>query len=151
MSESLVFSKKIQKMFQKIWFKLNKNEWIARFCEQKSEWAIYSEKTSYLLIRLFIMSNLGESLTVAHLSWATWAIRSWSFFLHERPERLAHCRSFVLSDLSKSLTVAHLIWAIGANEQMSNERMSEFTTLYILQFFKSPLIIYLLKAWQLIG
>ena len=69
--------------------------------------------------RSFIMSSLRESLTVAHLSWATWAIRSLSLFWYEWPERFAHSHSFFLSDLSKSLTVAHLIWAIWANEQMS--------------------------------
>ena len=72
------------------------------FCKQKSELAICSVKTSNLLIRSFIMSNLTESL-----------------FWHERPERLTYNHSFVLSNLSKWLTVTHLIWAIWANERMS--------------------------------
>ena len=57
----------------------------------------------------FIMSDLSESLTVAHLSWAPWAICSRSLFWYEQPERFAHSRSFVLRDLSESLAVAHLI------------------------------------------
>ena len=78
------------------------------------------------LICSFPLSDLRESLTVAHLSWATWAI-------HSR-------RSFPLSNLSVSLMVAHLSKAIWANrsqsliwfernEQMNNERMSEFPAL----------------------
>ena len=73
------------------------------FCEPKSKWAIWLEKTSDLLIHSFIMSDLSESLTVTHLSWVTWVICSWSLFWHEQPEWFAHRRSFVLS------------WAIWAN------------------------------------
>ena len=70
------------------------------------------------------MSDLSEALTVAYLSWATWAF--------------AHSCSFPLSDLSDSLTVAHLSWAIWATRSQSliwfernelnerNERMSEW-------------------------
>ena len=81
------------------------------------------------LIRSFIMSTLSESLTVAHLSWAIWAIRTWSLICLERPERFAHSRSFVLNDLSESLTVAHLM----RNEQMSDEQMREFPALLLVQ------------------
>ena len=54
---------------------------------------------SDLLICSFIMSNLSNLLTVTHLSWAIWAIRSQSTICPERSER------------------------------MSDERMSEFPTL----------------------
>ena len=101
------------------------------FCERKSEWAICSEKSSNLFICSFIMSDLSESLTVTHLSWATWSICSRLLFWHEWPERFAHSCSFVLRDLSESFTVAHLIWPIWANEQMSDEPMSEFPTLIL--------------------
>ena len=102
------------------------------FCEPKSKWAIWLEKTSDLLIHSFIMSDLSESLTVTHLSWVTWVICSWSLFWHEQPEWFAHRRSFVLSDLSESLTVTHLILAIWANEQIS-----KFPTLdLVFRFFK---------------
>ena len=73
-------------------------------------------------IPTFIMSDLSESITVAHLSWATWAIRSRLLFWHEQPERFAHSRSFVLSDLRKSPTVSHLIWAIWVNERWAYEQ-----------------------------
>ena len=53
------------------------------------------------LIGSFIMSDLSESLTVTHLSWATWAIRSQSLICPEQSERIAQIRSFDLSDLSK--------------------------------------------------
>ena len=77
------------------------------------------------LIHSFIVINLSESLTVALLSWTTWAIPSWSLFWHdEQPEN--------------SLIVAHLSWAIWANRSQSliwsdrYERMSEFPTLHHL-------------------
>ena len=102
--------------------------------------------------RSFFVSDLSDSLTWLRgneRSWANhsgrspkkrkWANRSvmliclerperfaHGFISSERPERFAHGSSFVLSDLSKSLTVAHLIWA---NEQMSDEQMSEFPVL----------------------
>ena len=81
------------------------------------------------LICSFIISNLSKSFTVAHLSRAPWAIRSWSLICLERPERFTHSRSFVLSDLSESLTFAHLIWAKWVNEQMSDARISKFPAL----------------------
>ena len=77
------------------------------------------------LIHSFSVINLSESLTVALLSWTTWAIPSWSLFWHdEQPEN--------------SLIVAHLSWAIWANRSQSliwsdrYERMSEFPTLHHL-------------------
>ena len=76
-------------------------------------------------------------MQIAHLSWATWAIRSRSLISLERPEWFAHGRSFLLRDLSNSLTVAHFSWAIWANRSQSlisferNERMSEFPALKI--------------------
>ena len=76
-----------------------------------------------LLIRSFIMSDLSILLTIAHLSWATWAIPSRSLISYERNELFAYGRSFVLSDMSESLTVTHLIWAKWANEQWANERI----------------------------
>ena len=96
----------------------------------------------------FLVSNLSESLTVAHFWWATWAVRSncslnkreWanrsffknlenlaicsqSLFWHKRSERFAHSRS-----LSWAIWANHsqsLIWS----ERMSYEQMSEFPTL----------------------
>ena len=70
-----------------------------------------------MLICLFPLSDLNKLLMVAHLSWATWAIRSRLLISFERPEQFAHGRSFVLSDPSKLLTVTHLIWAKWANSQ----------------------------------
>ena len=76
-----------------------------------------------MLIHSFIMSDLSESIMVAHLSWVTWAIRSRSLICLEQPEQFAHGHSFVLSE---SLIVAHLIWTKWANEWMSDEQMSEW-------------------------
>ena len=44
------------------------------------------------------MNNLSDSLTVALLTWAAWAIRSQSLICPERSELIAHCRSFDLSE-----------------------------------------------------
>ena len=116
------------------------------FCEKMSEWAIRSKKRairSWALIfgerperfahgHLFLVSDLSESLMVAHFWWATWVICSRSLICLERPVHFAHSRSFVLSDLSESLTVAHLIWEKWA--------MSEFPALiwwhiFVVTFF----------------
>ena len=56
------------------------------------------KKTSALLIRSFIISDLSESLTVALFSWATRVICSQSLICPEKSERIAHSRSFDLSD-----------------------------------------------------
>ena len=63
--------------------------WESTFAKKVSEWAIRSksEQFAHSLIfvkqpeqfanyRLFLLSDLSESLTVTHLSWATWAIHS---------------------------------------------------------------------------
>ena len=90
------------------------------FSELKSKWVIPSRKTSDLLIRSFIMSNLSELLMVALLSWATRVIRSQALICPERSKRIA---------LSGSLK--WLILSKWANEQMSDEQMSEFPTLHL--------------------
>ena len=61
------------------------------FCERKSERVICSWKRVNCSRRSFFISNLSKSLTVALLSWSTWA----------------NC-SFVMNNLSESLTVAIL-------------------------------------------
>ena len=55
-----------------------------------------------------------------------------SLISSEQPERFAHGRLFVFSDLSESLTVQLLIW-FEQNEEMSDERMSEFPALAAIQ------------------
>ena len=123
-------------------------EWIVHFAQIK--WAMWANRWG----RSPKMSNHARfdslrSLRGNERSWANhsgrspkkrkWANRSGlliclerperfahGFISSERPERFANGSSFVLCDLSKSLTVAHLIWA---NEQMSDEQMSEFPAL----------------------
>ena len=85
------------------------------FCKQKSELAICSVKTSNLLIRSFIMSNLTESL-----------------FWHERPERLTYNHSFVQQ--SEQMTHSHS-FDLGDLSKWANERMSQFPTLVSTYFF----------------
>ena len=98
------------------------------------------KKMSDSLIRSFLVSDLSQSLTIAHFLWATWANCSWSLIFGQRNERLPQIAHFKLSDLSDSLMVAHLSWAIWANcsqwliwfernEWMSDEQMSEFPAL----------------------
>ena len=67
------------------------------FCEWRSEWAIRSKKRA---IRSFIMSDLSESLTVAHLSWAIWANHSQSLIWSElmSDEQMSEFPTLVLTD-----------------------------------------------------
>ena len=60
------------------------------FCEKNERMNYLLKKTRNSLIRSFWVSNLSDSLMVAHFWWATWAICS--------------NRSFLVSDLSDSLT-----------------------------------------------
>ena len=105
------------------------------FLWAKEQMSDLLKKKSNLLICSFIMIDLSKLLTVAHLSWATWAIHSQLLFWHEWPEQFAHSCSFVLSGLSKSLTIAHMIWVIWANDRMSNKWMSKFPTLRLGEDF----------------
>ena len=86
MSESFASLKKFKKML-KTYTKynlLNFFEGIAHLLWAKEKWAICSKKPSNSLICperpegnahicSFVMSDLSDSLTVAHLSWAIWA------------------------------------------------------------------------------
>ena len=93
LSESLVFcegkSERANKRFTQ------KNEWYAHLL-------IYDEQPVKIVhSRSFVMSNLSNSLTVALLTWATWAICSQMLICPEQSEWIAHSRSFDLSDLNK--------------------------------------------------
>ena len=99
------------------------------------------------------MSDLSDSLPVALLTWATWAIYSQSLICPERSERITHSRSFDLSNLSEwaneqipkpaknewceQITqVAHQKWATMSDLLRlltKNERMSEFPTLFQME------------------
>ena len=90
---------------------------------KKREWAItcffkHTKNVPKNLILDFLefcsfnMSDLSESLTVAHFSWVTWAIGSQLLLCPERSERIAHSCSFDFSNLSK--------WA---NKRWANERI----------------------------
>ena len=70
---------------------------ITRFWSKNEQMSDSLKKISDSLIRSFLVSNLSDSLTIAHFLWATWANRSWSLIFGERNERFAH--------------IAHLIWA----------------------------------------
>ena len=101
----------LQKNFIKMYKKYDFIQicWVNRlfFVSKRVNEQFAHKKPSDLLICSFMMSDLSESLTVALLSWVTWAICSWSLFCHERLEQFAHSCSFVLSDLSETLTVTH--------------------------------------------
>ena len=88
--------------------------WASRsFVKLKSKWAICSKKranrSKKRAICSFIMIDLSQLLTVAHLSWVTWAIRSQLLICSEQSERIAHSRSFDVIE-----------WA---NERMSDEQI----------------------------
>ena len=87
--------------------------------------------------RSFVMSNLSDSLTVAILTWATWAIRSQSLICPERSEQITHSRSFDLSDLSK--------WANG---RWANERIPNPASGILILKFKIIIIIIIMLCLQ---
>ena len=68
------------------------------FCQKSehSKWVIcskseqFAQKVINSLIRSFMVSDLMDSLTIAHSFWATWAKRSRSLICPERPEPFAH-------------------------------------------------------------
>ena len=79
------------------------------FFEEIAHLLIYHEQPERIAHGCsFVMSDLSDSLMVALLLWATWAICSQSLICLEWSEQIAYCCSFDFSDLSK--------WA---NEQMS--------------------------------
>ena len=106
MSESLIFFKNFQKLLknrnkkynfcQIFW--ANRSFYVSeraneRFA-QKNEWfahsLIYHERPEGIAHgHIFDMSNLSDSLTVAHLSWSIWANRSRSLISSEQFERMS--------------------------------------------------------------
>ena len=120
---------------------MNANERFTQFC-QYIFFKSYIKHTKNKILDFFA-KIFWANHSFAHFLWATWANRSWLLICLERPERFAHGCSFPMSNLSNSL-IAHLSWAIWANrsqsliwfeqnEQMSDEQMSEFPALSILQ------------------
>ena len=133
------FSKNLHKTYQKKHFSQILLSASLVFCEQKSKWAICSEKRAIC--------------SFVHLSWATWANCSQSLICHLRLEEFTHGCSFDMSDLSKSLTVTHLSWLIWANcsqlliwfEPFDSERMRKFPTLRIGEDFEEKSFLSLAK------
>ena len=84
----------------------------------------FAQKMSDSLIPSFLLSNLGNSLTITHFLWATWANRSCSLIFDEWNERSAH--------------IAHLIWVKWAihsdrSPKKGNERFAHFFKKKILK------------------
>ena len=89
------------KMVQKIrFFRIFLSEWLI-FCERKRNGALCWKKPSASLmcpeqperiahICSFVMSDLSDLLTVAHLSWATWANRLHLLICPEQFEQMSH-------------------------------------------------------------
>ena len=63
------------------------SEQIARFLPKNERMSDSLKKISDSLISSFLVSDLSESLMVAHFWWATWVICSRSLICGERPER----------------------------------------------------------------
>ena len=105
------------------------------FCKKMSKWAIPSknEQFAHLLIfgegperfahgHSFLVSNLSESLMVAHFWWATWANHSWSLIFGEQPEQFAHQKrgnERIAHFLNNKMQFAHLSWGTWANHSRS--------------------------------
>ena len=69
------------------------------------------KKMSNSLICSFLVSDLSDSLTIAHFLWAMWANSSWLLIFGERPGGFAH--------------IAHLIWAKWAIRSHRSEDVSD--------------------------
>ena len=108
---------------------LIKKEWMSKllvFCEWKSKWVICSKKRA---ICSFIMSDLSESLTVAHLSWAIWANRTQLLIWSEGSEQMSKwansqpCAFHTVADLTCSWSWSkiwgRIDWQVGANPPSS--------------------------------
>ena len=102
-SESLVFCPKMSKwaIRSKKWaIHSFTNFWWATWAI-RSQSLISSERHERIAYdHSFLVSDLSDSLTIAHFLWATWVNRLWSLIFSERPEWFAH--------------IAHLWWATWA-------------------------------------
>ena len=100
-------------IFSKLLVFVNKRA-IEQFAKKMSDLLICSLTMSNLSSHSLVMSNLSDLLTIAHLSWATWAISSQFLIFPEQSEQIAQSCS--------------LQWAILflANERWANELMSKF-------------------------
>ena len=90
--------------------------------------------------KIFLANIFWVNCSFAHLSWATWANRSWSLICLEQSEWIAHSHSFNLSEMSK--------WA---NERCANERIPSPAYKYVCytHFFVS--MIYWMLQYVLHG
>ena len=137
MSESFASLKKFKKML-KTYTKynlLNFFEGIAHLLWAKEKWAICSKKPSNSLICperpegnahicSFVMSDLSDSLTVAHLSWATWANPSHLLIC---PEQFEHMSEWAMSEWANSPPCGYVF------EYVHNSKIfAELTFLYFV-------------------
>ena len=67
-------------------------ERIARFLPKNEQMSYLLKKMSDSLIRSFLVSDLSDSLTIAHFLWAPWANRSRTLIWFKRNERWANER-----------------------------------------------------------
>ena len=102
-----------------------------------SESLVFCPKMSDSLIRSFLVSDLSDSLMIAHFHRAMWANCSWLLFLGEQPERFAHIAHFwwatwaIPSNRSEEMSdrerIAHI-----AHQKRGNERFARFSIIFCL-------------------
>ena len=73
-------------------FRANHSFFVQKWANER-----FAQKMSDSLICSFLVSDLSDSLTIAHFLWVTWPNRSWLLIFGEQPEQFAH--------------IAHLTWA----------------------------------------
>ena len=94
------------------------------FCLWRNERMSNSVKrTSDLLIRSFLVIDLGYSLTIAHFWWVSWANRSWCLFL--------------VSNLGHLLTVTLFSWATWAIRSHRSLKKRDWANHSLKPFFKT--------------
>ena len=115
------------------------NEQFAHIKEQFTHLLIYHEQPEQIAhSQSFDMSDLRNSLAVALLTWATWAIRSQSLICPDWSEWIAH---------------SWAIW-LWAKELISNKQVRKFPTLRIGEDFEEKSFLSLAKhfwIWILRG
>ena len=94
---------------------------IARFLPKNERMSDSLKRTSDSLIGSFLVSDLSDSLMTTHFLWATWANRSWSLIIGERPERRAH-HSYFGEQPERFPHIAH--------QKRGNERIAHFFYAY---------------------
>ena len=102
-------------------------EQIAIFLSKNERMSDSLKWMSDSLICSFLVSDLSDSLTIAHFLWVTWANCSWLLIFGERPERFAHITYLIWAK-----------WAIHSHRSPKEKKWAKMSDSFIfsIKFFK---------------